>query len=76
MKMQKETMVVALLAVLVLIAAVQAFQLVSLSGKAPTGGISFSVGGNPSSGKAGISGGNPNQPTVNLQDLPNMVGGC
>lgn len=71
MNVQKETLVVALLAVLVLIAAVQAFQLMGLTGKNVSGGSAqIPVTGNAPSGASGDA------PQLNLQDLPNMVGGC
>ncbi len=72
MNVQKETLVMGLLAVLVLIAAVQAFQLMSISGvKAPSiGSTSAAIQSAPSSGNSVPQG------SVSLQDLPNMVGGC
>lgn len=71
MNVQKETLVVALLAVLVLIAAVQAFQLMGLNGKTVSSVTSqIPAAGNAPDGASGTT------PQLNLQDLPNMVGGC
>jgi len=68
--MDKNIVIAIVLGALVLIAGVQAFQLFSLKNKVAQG----SVGVNAQT-QAGSSGGSPQLPS-NLQNLPNMVGGC
>ena len=67
--MNKNVVIAIVLGALVLIAGVQAFQLFSLKEKLASGQISTSTA--TQSG----GGGNPQVPS-NLQNLPNMVGGC
>ncbi len=68
--MNKNVVIAIVLGALVLIAGIQAFQLFSLKEKLASGQISTGV-----NTQAGGSGGNPKLPS-NLQNLPNMVGGC
>ncbi|MEM3154571.1 MAG: hypothetical protein QW165_03350 [Candidatus Woesearchaeota archaeon] len=67
--MNKNVVIAIVLGALVLIAGVQAFQLFSLKEKLASGQISTSA---PT---ASGSGGSPQLPS-NLQNLPEMVGGC
>jgi hypothetical protein len=68
--MNKNVVIAIVLGALVLIAGIQAVQLFSLKGKIASGSISTS-----SAPAAGGSGNSPQLPS-NLQNLPNMVGGC
>lgn len=68
--MNKNIVIAIVLGALVLIAGVQAFQLFSLKEKLGSGQIS--TGTSTASGSAG---GSPQLPS-NLQELPEMVGGC
>ncbi len=67
--MNKNVVIAIVLGALVLIAGVQAFQLFSLKTKLASGEISTAA---PT--QSGASG-SPQLPS-NLQNLPNMVGGC
>ena len=83
--MEKQTLVLALMGVLLVVTVLQSFQLVNLSEKAKT--IGTASGGAPASG---ILSSQISQPTVaavapasgagnipsNLQSLPQQVGGC
>jgi hypothetical protein len=68
--MNKNVVIAIVLGALVLIAGVQAFQLFTLKTKLASGEIST---GTPT--QSGGSGSSPQLPS-NLQNLPNMVGGC
>ena len=68
--MNKNIVIAIVLGALVLIAGVQAFQLFSLKEKLSSGQISTGTSTQASSG-----GGSPQLPS-NLQELPEMVGGC
>ncbi len=67
--MNKNVVIAIVLGALVLIAGVQAFQLFTLKTKLAGGQLSTSA---PTQSGGG---GNPQLPS-NLQNLPNMVGGC
>ena len=67
--MNRNVIIVIVLAVLLLLTAVQAIQLNSLKTSISTGKVS--VGSAPAQGSGG-GGGVPS----NIQDLPSMVGGC
>jgi len=69
--MDKNVVIAIVLGVLVLIAGVQAFQLFTLKNKLADGQFST----NTATGAASPSGSGPQLPS-NLQNLPNMVGGC
>ena len=68
--MNKNVVIAIVLGALVLIAGIQAFQLFTLKTKLASGQISTSA-----LTQSGGSGGSPQLPS-NLQNLPNMVGGC
>jgi len=68
--MEQRTIVAIVLGVLVLIAAVQAYQFSELKSKIVSGGAQVSAQSAPASG-----GSAPQLPS-NLQNLPQMVGGC
>lgn len=75
----KQTAIVAIiLGVLVLISVVQAFQLNSLKTKITEGGLSIkSAGGStPLAASSGDSGRATASLPSNIQNLPQMVGGC
>lgn len=67
--MEQKTIVTIILGVLVLIAAVQAYQFSELKTKLAGGSVPVATVSAPSSGNA------PQVPS-NLQNLPQMVGGC
>ncbi len=69
--MNKNAIIAIVLGVLVLIAAVQAWQLWGIKSKISTGGASLTapIAAGPSAS------GSPQLPS-NLQNLPSMVGGC
>lgn len=69
--MDKNTVVVVILGVLVLVALVQAFQMTSLKGTLSGGSVASSA---PQSAPA-TSGQQAKLPS-NLDNLPSMVGGC
>ncbi|MDO8660281.1 MAG: hypothetical protein Q7K43_00180 [Candidatus Woesearchaeota archaeon] len=69
--MNKNAIIAIVLGVLVLIAAVQAWQLMDIKGKLSTGSASLTA---PSAASPSVSG-SPQLPS-NLQNLPSMVGGC
>tara|TARA_Y100000310_G_scaffold333188_1_gene410218 strand:+ start:1635 stop:1862 length:228 start_codon:yes stop_codon:yes gene_type:complete len=75
--MKQATIVAIVLAVLVLISAVQAFQLNALKTKVEEGGLKLS---SSSSGSSVASSGGGGRSTGSLpssiRDLPQMVGGC
>ncbi len=68
--MDKNTLVVVILGVLVLVALVQAFQMTSLKGVVSGGSVVSSPASAPAS-----SGQQAKLPS-NLDNLPSMVGGC
>ena len=68
--MNKNIVIAIVLGALVLIAGVQAFQLFTLKTKLASGEISTGT-----ATQASGSGSSPQLPS-NLQNLPNMVGGC
>ena len=68
--MNRNVIIVIVLAVLLLLTAVQAIQLNSLKTSISTGKVS--VGSAPAQGSGGGGGVVPS----NIQDLPSMVGGC
>jgi hypothetical protein len=68
--MNKNIVIAIVLGALVLIAGIQAFQLFTLKDKLGSGQISAGTNTQASAG-----GGSPQLPS-NLQNLPNMVGGC
>ncbi len=67
--MNKNVVIAIVLGALVLIAGIQAFQLFTLKDKLGSGQLSAGTSTQASSG------GNPQLPS-NLQNLPEMVGGC
>lgn len=67
--MEQKTIVAIVLGVLVLIAAVQAYQFSELKSKLSGGSTQVVAAASPSGGSA------PQLPS-NLQNLPQMVGGC
>jgi hypothetical protein len=75
--MKQTTVIAIVLGILVLISAVQAFQLNGLKEKVVDGELSI---GTASSGtpvaSSGGSGSAPKELPKSLQDLPTMVGGC
>ncbi len=68
--MNKNVVIAIVLGALVLIAGIQAFQLFSLKEKLGSGQVSTSA-----ATASGGGGGSPQLPS-NLQELPEMVGGC
>jgi len=68
--MYKLKCLVVLLVVLVIASAVQAFQLVSLSSSVSSGSVT------KTSAAAPLASGSTAQVPSNLQNLPQMVGGC
>lgn len=71
--MNKNVVIAVVLGVLVLIAAVQAFQLVGLKAKLAGGAVQASASG-PAPLASGGAGGA--ELPANIQNLPSMVGGC
>ena len=69
--MNKNVIIAVVLGVLVLIAGVQAWQLMGIKSKISTGGAGLTV---PTAAGPSVSG-SPQLPS-NLQNLPGMVGGC
>lgn len=80
--MDRDALIVVLLGVLLLVSAVQSYELVSLKGKlanAPVGAVSTaSVLNAPAASSPQASGGAPSAVVVpkSLQSLPTQVGGC
>jgi hypothetical protein len=72
--MKTNVVVAVILGVLVLIAAVQAFQLVGLKTRLAGGAVQTASVGAPAPA-AGQAGGAAQLPS-NLENLPSMVGGC
>ncbi|MBI4447849.1 hypothetical protein HY643_02620 [Candidatus Woesearchaeota archaeon] len=75
----KQTMIVAIiLGVLVVLSAVQAFQLNSLKTKVAESKVSVSSSGSAASTSLGVSGNEKTTSSVpsNIKNLPKMVGGC
>ena len=70
--MNKNLIVVLVLAILVIVSAVQTIQLVGLKSKISSGGVSVSGGSTPQ--VTAVSGGSSSGGS--LDDLPSMVGGC
>lgn len=66
--MDKNIIIAIVLGALVLVAAIQAVQLFGLKNKVQTGQVAATV-------QSGPVGGSPSLPS-NIQNLPNMVGGC
>ena len=73
--MEKNTLVAVVLGVLVLIAAVQAFQLSSLRNSVSGGATVGAASPQAPAPAMGAQGSNPQLPS-SLQKLPDMVGGC
>lgn len=73
--MNKEIVLTAMLAVFVLVSAVQAFQLADLNGQIE--GMSLTAGSSQDDSSASLSdsGGRASLPS-SLESLPGMVGGC
>ncbi len=69
--MKREQMLTVLLVVLVIVSAVQAFQLVLLGGAVSSG----TVAKTSTSAPASSGGSSPSVPS-SIQNLPQMVGGC
>lgn len=72
--MKTTTIIAIVLGVLVLISAVQAFQLNGLKAKVEQGQVGFSSGGSATPLASGAGSGSGVPPS--LDDLPQMVGGC
>jgi hypothetical protein len=73
--MNQNVVIAIVLGALVLIAAVEAYQLVGLKNKIESGNVQVASAGAPAAQATGGSGGAPALPT-SLQNLPGMVGGC
>jgi hypothetical protein len=73
--MKSNVVIAVILGVLVLIAAVQAFQLVGLKTKLAGGAVQTATAGASLAAASGGQAGGAQLPP-NLQDLPSMVGGC
>ena len=78
--MKQSTLVAIILGILLLISVVQAFQLNTIKNKVASGTLSVSSAssGSPSASGAasGANGKQVGQLPANIQDLPQMVGGC
>jgi hypothetical protein len=72
--MNKNVVIAVVLGVLVLIAAVQAFQLVGLKARLAGGTVQTASAGAPAPASGGDAG--AAQLPANIQNLPSMVGGC
>ncbi len=72
--MNQNVVIAIVLGALVLIAAVEAYQLMGIKNKIVAGGVQVAAAGAPAAQVAG-GGGSPTLPT-SLQNLPSMVGGC
>lgn len=71
--MNQNVVIAIVLGALVLIAAVEAYQLMSIKGKIESGGVQVaSAGATP---QVSGGGGSPSLPS-SLDNLPGMVGGC
>lgn len=71
--MNKNLIIVAVLAVLVIVSAIQAVQLIGLKDKISTGTLNIGTKSSASAPQVTASGG---QSGGSLDDLPSMVGGC
>lgn len=74
--MEKEKLMTVFIAVLVLVSAVQAVQLITLNGKVQSGEISTRASAQSTSGTTDSGSGSGTQLPQNIQNLPSMVGGC
>jgi hypothetical protein len=72
--MNQNIVVAIVLGALVLIAAVEAYQLMGIKNKISTGNVQVASAGTPAP-QAGGGAGSPELPS-SLQNLPGMVGGC
>ncbi len=72
--MKQNVVIAIVLGALVLIAAVQAYQLIGLKNQISSGNVQLGAVGVPVA-QAGGAGGAPALPS-SLQNLPGMVGGC
>lgn len=72
--MNQNVVIAIVLGALVLIAAVEAYQLMGIKNKISSGGVQVATAGTPTPQAAGGSGGA--QLPSSLQNLPGMVGGC
>lgn len=73
--MNQNVVIAIVLGALVLIAAVEAYQLMGIKTKLASGGVQVGAAGAPVAQAAGGAGGASALPT-SLQNLPSMVGGC
>jgi len=74
--MEQKTIFAIVLGVLVLISAVQAFQMTSLKSKVADGGVSVQKGGAGSAPAPAANSGRTQALPDNIKNLPTMVGGC
>lgn len=72
--MNQNVVIAIVLGALVLIAAVEAYQLMGIKDKISSGGVQVATAGAPAAQATG-GGGAPALPS-SLQNLPSMVGGC
>lgn len=72
--MNQNVVIAIVLGALVLIAAVEAYQLMGIKNKIASGGLQVASAAAPSA-QAGGGSGSPQLPS-SLQNLPGMVGGC
>jgi hypothetical protein len=72
--MNQNIVIAIVLGALVLIAAVEAYQLMGIKSKIASGGVQVATAGAPAVQSAG-GGGAPTLPS-SLENLPSMVGGC
>ena len=75
-QMEKNTIVLLVLGVLVLVALAQAFQLNGLKDKIAGGAIATAVSGSHGAASQAGSGSQQVKMPSNLDNLPQMVGGC
>ena len=74
--MNQNVVIAIVLGALVLIAAVEAYQLMGIKTKLAGGSVQVAIAGAPAAQAGGGAGGAAPQLPTSLQNLPNMVGGC
>ncbi len=75
--MKKNTLVAIVLALVIIVSAVQAFQLTALKAKVSSGGASIGSGATAAPTAAGTSASSGGKTVASsIAELPSMVGGC
>lgn len=74
--MKQTTLVAIILSVLIVLSVAQAFQLYTLKAKVTDGSLSVSTKTGVTPSASGKTGGDVGKLPSNIQNLPQMVGGC